>query len=174
MVTLTFASSTISPSDVLMRKLLSRTTRPSNCILCSAWTSGATSPARGSCEKVGSRVEKSAVNVAPLVQALQRMQFDGLVVRDSSFRIKTSDGEIVELANVNVTISSKPNGAVHCAGAFDFRGDRSWGFSPSIRLPSSVPFSGAPNIDGARSCGSRLARPKAIFSPRNRSNERRR
>ena len=65
-----------------------------------------------------------AGDVAPLVQALQRMQFDGLVVRDSSFRIKMSDGEIVELANVNATISSKPNGAIHCAGAFDFRGEK--------------------------------------------------
>ena len=66
---LTSSISTTELSDILMRTVLSRTMRPSNCILCSALTSGATSTgpmsrAPASCEKVGSRVEKSAVKVA--------------------------------------------------------------------------------------------------------------
>ena len=36
------------------------------------------------------------LDVAPLVKALQRMQFDGLVVRDSTIRIKMSDGSVIE------------------------------------------------------------------------------
>lgn len=62
--------------------------------------------------------------VAPLVKALQRMQFDGLIVRDSTVRIKMSDGSSVELTNVDASISSEPNGAIQASGSFDFRGEK--------------------------------------------------
>ncbi len=64
--------------------------------------------------------DAGAGDVAPLVKALQRMQFDGLVVRDSTIRIKMSDGSVVELEHVNATISSKPNGAIHAARCVRF------------------------------------------------------
>lgn len=68
--------------------------------------------------------DDAAEQVAPLVQALQRMQFDGLIVRDSTVRIKMSDGSVIELDDVNATVSSKPNGAIQASGAFDFRGEK--------------------------------------------------
>ena len=92
-----------------------------------------------------------AGDVAPLVKALQRMQFDGLVVRDSTIRIKMSDGS-VELEHVNATIASKPNGAIHAGGAFDFRGETikfetTLGASldpQGMSRPINALFSGAP------------------------------
>jgi AsmA protein len=114
-----------------------------------------------------------AGEVAPLVQALQRMQFDGLIVRDSSFRIKMSDGGIVELENVNATISSKPNGAVHCAGAFDFRGekiafDTTLGASldpQGMSRPVNASFSGAP-LNGTLEGSLMLGENPQLLSPR--------
>src|SRR4029078_5569833 len=93
-----------------------------------------------------------AGEVAPLVKALQRMQFDGLVVRDSTIRIKMSDGSVVEIARVNATIASKPNGAIHAGGAFDFRGETikfetTLGASldpQGMSRPINALFSGAP------------------------------
>jgi AsmA protein len=68
--------------------------------------------------------QDSAGQMAPLVQALQKMQFDGLIVRDSTVRIKMSDGSIVELENVDASVSSKPNGSVLASGMFEFRGEK--------------------------------------------------
>lgn len=62
--------------------------------------------------------------IAPLVKALQGMQFGSLVVRDSTVRIKMSDGSIVRLDKVDASISGKPNGAVTAAGSFDFHGEK--------------------------------------------------
>jgi AsmA protein len=113
-----------------------------------------------------------AGEVAPLVQALQRMQFDGLILRDSSFRIKMSDGEIVELENVNATIASKPGGAVHCAGAFDFRGekiafDTTLGASldaHGMSRPVNASFSGAP-LNGTLEGSLMLGENPQLLSP---------
>lgn len=62
--------------------------------------------------------------VAPLVKALQGMQFDELIVRDSTVRIKMSDGSSVELTDVDASLSSEPNGAIQASGSFEFRGER--------------------------------------------------
>ena len=80
------------------------------------------------------------------------MQFDELVVRDSTIRIKMSDGSVVELEHVNATIASKPNGAIHAGGAFDFRGETikfetTLGASldpQGMSRPINALFSGAP------------------------------
>lgn len=96
--------------------------------------------------------DAGAGEVAPLIKALQKMQFDGLMVRNSTVRIKMSDGSTVELEHVNATISSKPNGALHAAGAFDFRGetinfDTTLGASldpQGMSRPISASFSGTP------------------------------
>lgn len=61
--------------------------------------------------------------VAPLVKALQGLQFDGLVVRESTVRIKMSDGSLLQLDKVSAAITSKPNGAIHATGSFDFRNE---------------------------------------------------
>jgi AsmA protein len=63
-------------------------------------------------------------DIAPLVKALQKMQFNGLVVRDSTVRMKMADGSVVELNNVDATIDSKPNGAILASGSFDFHGEK--------------------------------------------------
>jgi AsmA protein len=68
--------------------------------------------------------EEPSGEIAPLVQALQGMQFGSLTVEDSTVRIKMSDGAIVELQSVDATISGKPNGAVSAIGSFNFRGER--------------------------------------------------
>jgi AsmA protein len=96
--------------------------------------------------------EPGTGEVAPLVKALQKMQFDGLVVRDSTVRIKMSDGTIVELEDVNALISSTPNGAIHASGSFGFRGekvtfDTTLGASldaQGMSRPVNASFSGAP------------------------------
>jgi AsmA protein len=62
--------------------------------------------------------------VAPLVSALKTMQFDGLAVRDSSVRIKMSDGSTLEFDEVTAEIASKPNGAIQATGSFVFRGEK--------------------------------------------------
>ena len=62
--------------------------------------------------------------VAPLVSALKTMQFDGLAVRNSSVRIKMSDGSTLEFDEVTAEITSKPNGAIQATGSFAFRGEK--------------------------------------------------
>src|SRR4029079_19527244 len=92
------------------------------------------------------------VEVAPLVKALQRMQFDGLIVSTITLRIKRSDSSVVEIEDVNATITSKPNGAVHAAGSMSFRGERidfdtTLGASldaQGMSRPINATFSGAP------------------------------
>lgn len=68
--------------------------------------------------------EQAPGEVAPLVKALQTMQFDALAVHDSTVRIKMSDGSTATLDDVNASISAKPNGAIRAAGSFDFRGEK--------------------------------------------------
>jgi AsmA protein len=68
--------------------------------------------------------ETGMEGAAPLVKALQSMKFDGLVVRDSTVRIKMSDGSVVELENVSASISAKQNGAIEASGSFDFRDEK--------------------------------------------------
>jgi AsmA protein len=63
-------------------------------------------------------------DIAPLVKALQRMQFNGLIVRDSTVRIKMADSSVVDLEDVNATITSKPNGDMNAVGSISFRGER--------------------------------------------------
>jgi len=62
--------------------------------------------------------------IAPLVSTLQKLQFDGLTVRDSTVRIKLSDGSDVEIQDVNASISASPNGAIRASGSFVFRGEK--------------------------------------------------
>ena len=91
-------------------------------------------------------------DIAPLVKALQRMQFDGLIVRDSTVRIKMSDGSTVDIEDVNATITSKPNGDAHAVGSFGFRGERmnfdtTLGASldaQGMSRPITASFTGAP------------------------------
>ena len=83
-----------------------------------------------------------------------------------------SDGETVELENVNATISSKPNGALHCAGAFDFRGekiafDTTLGASldaQGMSRPVNASFSGAP-LNGTLEGSLMLGENPQLLSP---------
>lgn len=96
--------------------------------------------------------EQAPSEMAPLVKALQTMQFDALAVRDSTVRIKMSDGSLVELDDVNASLSTKPNGALRATGSFDFRGERidfETTLGPSLdpqgmSRPVAVSFSGKP------------------------------
>jgi AsmA protein len=96
--------------------------------------------------------QPAAGDVAPLVKALQGMQFSGLNVRDSTVRIKMSDGAVVALHEVNAAISGKPNGSVHAVGSFTFHGekiefDTTLGASldaHGMSRPVSASFSGPP------------------------------
>jgi len=65
----------------------------------------------------------SSGEVAPLVDALQKMQFDGLQVRDSTIQIKLSDGTVLALDNLTAAVSSKQNGALRATGTFVFHGE---------------------------------------------------
>ena len=116
-------------------------------------------------------------DIAPLVKALQRMQFDGLIVRDSTVRIKMSDGSIVDIEDVNATIASKPNGGVHAVGSISFRGERlnfdtTLGASldaQGMSRPISASFVGAPltaTLEGSLMLGEspQLLSPQAEFS----------
>jgi AsmA protein len=60
--------------------------------------------------------------VAPLVAAFQRLQFDTLAVRDSTIRIKLSDGSNLVLDELTTDVTAKPNGTVRLVGSFVFRG----------------------------------------------------
>lgn len=102
---------------------------------------------------------ENAGEIAPLVKAMQTMQFDGLAVRDSTVRIKMSDGSLIELENVNASISTQPNGAIQAAGSFEFHGekldfDTVLGVSldtQGMSRPVSASFSGKPisaSLDG--------------------------
>jgi len=62
--------------------------------------------------------------VAPLVTTFQKLQFDTLNVRDSSIRIKTSDGATFVLDDVTADVTAKPNGVIRAAGSFVFRGEK--------------------------------------------------
>jgi hypothetical protein len=64
------------------------------------------------------------IEVAPLASALKSMQFDGLSVRDSTVRIKMSDGSTLQLDEVTGEVTSKPNGAIEASGSFVFRGEK--------------------------------------------------
>ncbi len=62
--------------------------------------------------------------VAPLVAALQKLQFDALAVRDSSVRIKLADGSVLVLDDLNADLTAKQNGTIHAIGSFAFRGEK--------------------------------------------------
>src|SRR5688572_3465615 len=115
-------------------------------------------------------------DIAPLVKALQKMQFNGLVVRDSTVRVKMADGSVVELNNVAATIDSKPNGAILASGSFEFHGekvsfDTVVGASldaQGMSRPLNASFSGAPltaTLDGSLMLGEnpQLLAPQAEF-----------
>ena len=105
------------------------------------------------------------------------MQFDGLIVRDSTVRIKMSDGSIVDIEDVNATITSKPNGGVHAVGSISFRGERvnfdtTLGASldaQGMSRPISASFVGAPltaTLEGSLMLGEspQLLSPQAELS----------
>ncbi len=121
--------------------------------------------------------EHPAGEIAPLVKALQGMKFGSLSVRDSTVRIKMSDGAIVELHAVNASISGTPNGAIQAAGSFDFHGekidfDTALGASfdtQGMSRPVSASFSGKPltaTLEGSLMLGEspQLLAPKAELS----------
>ncbi|MFA5900206.1 MAG: AsmA-like C-terminal region-containing protein [Hyphomicrobium sp.] len=130
--------------------------------------------------------EKNSGEVAPLLKAMQTMQFDGLAVRDSTVRIKMSDDSLVELENVIASISTQPNGAIRAVGSFDFHGetinfDTTLGVSldtQGMSRPLSASFSGKPitaTLDGRLMMGDspQLLSPLAeISSPDLRSTAR--
>ena len=118
--------------------------------------------------------------VAPLVKALQGLQFDGLVVRESTVRIKMSDGSLLQLDNVSATISSKPNGAIHASGSFDFRNETvtfdtaldASRDAQGMSRPVSASFTSQPisaSLDGNLLLGEspQLLAPKATLQTRN-------
>lgn len=102
--------------------------------------------------------------VAPLVSALKTMQFDSLAVRDSSVRIKMSDGSTLEFDEVTAEIASKPNGAIQATGSFVFRGEKV-GFETALGAsldpqgndrPVTASFASAPlsaTLDGSLMLG---------------------
>lgn len=61
--------------------------------------------------------------VAPLVTALQSLQFDALSVRDSSVRIKLADGSTLVLEELATDVTAK-NGTIRAVGSFVFRGEK--------------------------------------------------
>ncbi len=62
--------------------------------------------------------------VAPLVAALQQLQFDALAVRDSSVRIKLADGTTLVLDDLAADVTAKQNGNIRAVGSFVFRGEK--------------------------------------------------
>jgi AsmA protein len=62
--------------------------------------------------------------VAPLVAALQKLQFDALAVRDSSVRIKLADGSTLVLDELTTDVTAKQNGTIRAVGSFTFRGEK--------------------------------------------------
>lgn len=68
--------------------------------------------------------DDAADAIAPLVQALQGMQFDGLIVRKSVVQIRTDNGQQFDLNDFAATFSTDANGTIAAAGSFDFHGKR--------------------------------------------------
>lgn len=108
--------------------------------------------------------EEPGEEIAPLVKALQSMQFAGLTVRTSTMRIRMTDGSLAELQDINATISGKPNGAISASGSFQFRGetiefDTALGASldaQGMSRPISASFTGKPltaSIEGSLMLG---------------------
>lgn len=108
--------------------------------------------------------EQPVGEIAPLVKALQSMQFSDLDVRDSTVRIKMSDASTVELHDVNASISGRPNGAIQVSGSFEFHGEKiefetALGASldaQGMSRPISASFSGTPlaaTLDGSLMLG---------------------
>ena len=62
--------------------------------------------------------------VAPLVAALQKLQFDALAVRDSNVRIKLADGSTMVLDELTTDLTAKQNGNIRAVGSFVFRGEK--------------------------------------------------
>jgi AsmA protein len=62
--------------------------------------------------------------VAPLVTALQSLNFDALAVRDSSVRIKMADGSTLVLEELATDVTAKQNGNIRAVGSFVFRGEK--------------------------------------------------
>lgn len=62
--------------------------------------------------------------VAPLVQALQGMQFDGLIVRKSVVQIRMENSPQIDLNDFTATVSRDANGTINAKGSFDLRGER--------------------------------------------------
>jgi AsmA protein len=62
--------------------------------------------------------------VAPLVTALQKLQFDALAVRDSQVRIKLADGSALVLDELTADVTAKKDGAIRAVGSFVFRGEK--------------------------------------------------
>lgn len=62
--------------------------------------------------------------VAPLVEAMQRMQFDALDIKDATVRIRMADGSSIKLKNVNVALSARASGAIGAVGSFEYRNEK--------------------------------------------------
>jgi len=120
---------------------------------------------------------ETASEIAPLVKALQGMQFSDLTVRNGTVRIKMSDGTIVELHQLEASLSGKPNGAISATGSFEFHGekidfDTTLGASldaQGISRPVAASFSGTPitaKLDGNLLLGEspQLLSPRAELS----------
>jgi AsmA protein len=62
--------------------------------------------------------------VAPLVAALQKLQFDALAVRDSTVRIKLADGSVLVLDDVTTDVTATQKDTIRAVGSFVFRGEK--------------------------------------------------
>ena len=62
--------------------------------------------------------------IAPLVTALQQMQFDTLAVRDSTLRLTMADGHTLVLRQLTADVTAKSAGSVRIAGSFVFRNEK--------------------------------------------------
>jgi AsmA protein len=62
--------------------------------------------------------------VAPLVTALQKLQFDGLAVRDSQVCIKLADASVLVLDKFNADVTAKQGGVIRAIGSFVFRSEK--------------------------------------------------
>lgn len=65
-----------------------------------------------------------AGGIAPLVSALQQMQFDTLTVRDSTLRLTMADGHTLVLRDLTADVTAKSSGSVRIAGSFIFRNEK--------------------------------------------------
>jgi AsmA protein len=62
--------------------------------------------------------------VAPLVAALQKLQFNALAVRNSQVRIKLADSSVLVLDELTADVTAKQGGAIRAVGSFAFRGEK--------------------------------------------------